>query len=293
MRLRAVFNSIAAAAAAILLGPVAPAPAQTYPTRPITIIVPFAPGGGTDYAARVLGPIMSQKIGVAVVVENVSGAAGNIAAQRVSRAEADGYTLLMHNIAFALNAGFNPKTAFFPKDFTPITMINSTPGVLVGRKDLPANSVKELVEYAKKNRLKLGHPGVGSNGHMSVSLMGQALGGLPADLIPYRGGGPALQDVISGQIDITSVVIANGVEPIASGQVKGVGVLSKKRHHLLPNVPSFFEDLNPISESLFWNVLLAPPKTPRAIVDKINAAYEETIKDPRLLEIWTKSGTDL
>jgi len=240
----------------------------------------------------VIAPILSAKLGANVVVENVSGAAGTIAAQRVSRATPDGYTLIMHNIAFALNAGFNPKTALDPdRDFTPITMINSTPGVLVGRKDLPANSIRELVAWAKVNRMKLGHPGVGSSGHLSVTLMQRAIGE-PADLIPYRGGGPALKDVVAGHIDITSVVIANGLEPIHTGQVKGVGVLSRKRHPLLPDVPSFFEDLNPLSESLFWNVLMGPPGTPRAIVDKLHAAWEETIKDPVITGIWQKSGTD-
>jgi tripartite-type tricarboxylate transporter receptor subunit TctC len=281
-----------AAFTAMVFGLAPVAKADTYPSRPITIIVPFAPGGGTDYVARLIAPVLSSKIGGNVVIENVSGAAGNIAAQRVTRAAPDGYTLIMHNVAFALNYGFNPKTAFTPDQFTPITMINSTPGVLVGRKDFPPNSVKELVEYAKTHRLKLGHPGVGSSGHLSVSLMQQAIGE-PADYIPYRGGGPALQDVIAGHIDITSVVIANGLEPIRAGQVKGVGVLGKKRHPLLPQVPSFFEDLNPLNESLFWNVLMAPPGTPQEIVTKLNAAYEETLKDANLLDIWAKSGTDI
>jgi tripartite-type tricarboxylate transporter receptor subunit TctC len=268
------------------------AQAQPYPNRAVTIIVPFAPGGGSDVVARAIAPILGAKLGGNVVVENVSGAAGNIAATRVSRAAPDGYTLIMHNIAFALNAGFRPETSLKPDDFTVITMVNSTPGVMVGRKDLPANTVPELVAWAKKNRMKLGHPGVGSNGHMSVSLMQRAIGE-PADFIPYRGGGPALQDVVAGHIDITSVVIANGLEPIANGQVKGVGVLSKKRHRLLPQVPSFFEDLNPLTESLFWNVLMAPPGTPRAIIDKLHAAHEETLKDPTLVASWDKSGTDM
>ena len=291
MRRREFLTSIAASAAATAIGaPVVHA--QSFPNRPVTIIIPFAPGGGSDVVARAIAPILGQKLGGTVVVENVSGAAGTIASTRVSRAAPDGYTLIIQNIAFALNAAFKAD-AFKPENFSVITMVNSTPGVLVARKDLPANNVKELVEYSKKNRLKLGHPGIGSSGHLSVSLMHHALGYAPADYIPYRGGGPQLQDTIAGHIDICSVVVANGIEPINTGQVKGVGTLSKQRHRLLPNVPSFFEDLKPLSESLFWNVLMAPPDTPKEIVDKINAAYEETIKDPMLVASWDKSGTDI
>ena len=290
MRRRTFLTSFAAFAVA---GSAAPAQAQNYPNRPVTLIIPFAPGGGSDVVARAIAPLLGQKLGGTVVVENVSGAAGTIAATRVSRAPPDGYTLIIHNIAFALNAAFRPDSALTPDNFSVITMVNSTPGVLVGRKDLPVNNIKELVEYAKNNRLKLGHPGVGSSGHLSVSLMHHALGGGPADYIPYRGGGPQLQDTIAGHIDICSVVVANGLEPIRTGQVKGVGTLSKKRHRLLPDVPSFFEDTKPLSESLFWNVLMAPPGTPKEIVDKINAAYEEVIKDPALLASWDKNGTDI
>jgi tripartite-type tricarboxylate transporter receptor subunit TctC len=291
MRRREFLTSIAASAAAMTVA--APAVrAQAFPSRPVTIIIPFAPGGGSDVVARAIAPLMGQKLGGTVVVENVSGAAGTIASTRVSRAAPDGYTLIIQNIAFALNAAFKPD-AFKPENFSVITMVNSTPGVLISRKDLPVNNVKELVEYAKNNRLRLGHPGIGSSGHLSVSLMHHALGGLPADMIPYRGGGPQLQDTVAGHIDMCSVVVANGLEPIRTGQVKGVGTLSKTRHRLLPDVPSFFEDIKPLSESLFWNVLMAPPGTPKDIIDKINGAYEEAIKDPMLVASWDRTGTDI
>lgn len=290
MRLGAIFNMLAAAAAVFVA--ISPARADTYPSRPITIIVPFAPGGGSDVVARAIAPILGARLGGTVVVENVSGAAGTIAATRVSRADPDGYTLIIHNVAFALNGAFAPKTALTYENFAPITMVNSTPGVLVGRKNLPVNTVPELVEYAKKNRLRVGHPGVGSSGHLSVSLMLNALGA-EADYIPYRGGGPQLQDTIAGHIDIVSVVVANGIEPVLTGQVKGIGTLSKKRHPRLPNVPSFFEDLKPLSESLFWNVLMAPPGTPKEIIQKIHLAYEDALKDPVLIAAYERSATDL
>jgi tripartite-type tricarboxylate transporter receptor subunit TctC len=152
--------------------------------------------------------------------------------------------------------------------------------------------VKELVAWMKANRARLAHPGVGSSGHMGVTLLQRAIGA-PADFIPYRGGGPALQDVMAGHVDITSVTIGNGVDPIANGVVKGVVVLSRKRHRLLPDVPSIFEEIEPLSEALFWNVLLAPAGTPKEIVDKIAAAFEETIKDKLLVDSWTRTGVDV
>ena len=293
MRLGVLTQLFAATLAAVAFVAAPAAHAQTYPSRPIMLIVPFAPGGGTDVVARAMAPILGAKLGQTVVVENVSGAAGNIAATRVARAAPDGYTLIMHNVAFALNAGFNPRSAFDPdRDFTPVTMINSTPGVLVARKNFPPNNIPELVAWMKANTARLAHPGVGSSGHMSVVLMQRAIGA-PADFIPYRGGGPALQDIVAGHVDITSVTIGNGVEPIANGLVKAVGVSARKRHRLLPQVPSLFEELSPVTENLFWNVLMAPPGTPRAIVDKLQAAFEETIKDQPLVEAWAKTGVDL
>lgn len=267
--------------------------AQDYPRRPVNIIVPFAPGGGTDVVARAMAPAFGAKLGQPVVIENVSGAAGSIAASRVARAAPDGYTLIMHNLAFALNPALYKKLPYdTEKDFVPVTMINHTANVFVARKDFPAKTVSELVGYMKSNRVKLAHPGVGSTGHIQVALLATAVGA-PADYIPYRGGGPMLQDIIGGHVDIGTVTLGNAVVPVRSGQVIGLGITARQPAKLLPEVPSMVQALGPGLEVVFWNVLMAPAGTPKAVIDKLHAAFEETVKDQELVERWAKMGIDL
>ncbi|MBN8919164.1 MAG: tripartite tricarboxylate transporter substrate binding protein [Rhizobiales bacterium] len=266
---------------------------QSFPTRPVTIIIPFAPGGGTDVVARAMAPAFGTKLGGTIVLENISGAAGNIAATRVARAEPDGYTLIMHNLAFALNPGLYAKLPYdTEKDFVPIAMINYTPNVYVARKDFPPNNVTELVAYMKKNRTRLAHPGVGSTGHIQVALLAKAVGA-EADFIPYRGGGPMLQDIVAGHVDMGTVTLGNAVEPTKGGQVKALGLTASKPSPLLPGVPGIAKDLGPTLDILFWNVLMAPAGTPQAVIDKIYNAFEETIKDQALVASWAKMGIDL
>lgn len=265
----------------------------TYPSRPVTILIPFAPGGGTDVVARAMAPAFGAKLGQPVVIENASGAAGSIASVRAARAAPDGYTLIMHNVAFALNPSLYENLPYdTEKDFAHITMINNTPLVYVGRRDLPVNSIPELVEWMKKNRARLAHPGVGSTGHISVAMLAQAIG-VEADSIPYRGGGPLLQDIIGGHVDIGTVTLGNAVEPVRSGQVKGLGISSREPAKLLPEVPSLVKELGPSVDISFWNVLLAPAATPKEVIEKIHSAFEETVKDQDLVERWAKMGIDL
>jgi tripartite-type tricarboxylate transporter receptor subunit TctC len=267
--------------------------AQTYPERPITLIIPFAPGGGTDAAARGLGPILSAKIGQTIVIENVSGSAGNIAATRVARAAPDGYTLIMHNVALALNASLFRKLPYdTEKDFVPIAFINNTPLVHVGRTTIAANSVPELLAWMKSTTVKYASPGVGSTGHIAGALLAKAAAA-NVDFIPYRGGGPALQDVIGGHVDMTNVTLQNAIEPVKSGLVKGFGITSATRAKSLPEVPSLVQELGPSAGILFWNLMLAPAGTPKPIVDKIYAALEEAYADKQLLDSWAQAGLDL
>jgi tripartite-type tricarboxylate transporter receptor subunit TctC len=285
-----ILHAFAIAAGLVFAGQ---AVAQTYPTRPVTIILPFAPGGGTDVVARAMAPALGTKLGQTIVLENVSGAAGNIATTRVARAAPDGYTLIMHNLAFALNPGLYPKLPYdTEKDFVPIAMINFTPNVLVARKDLPVNSISELVGWMKKNTARLAHPGVGSSGHIQVALLAKAIG-VEADFIPYRGGGPMLQDVIAGHVDMGTVTLGNAVEPVNGGQVKGLGLTAAVTSKLLPQVPALAKELGPTLDIMFWNILMAPAGTPQPIIDKIYAAFEETVKDPVLVGSWAKMGIDL
>ena len=267
--------------------------AQSYPDRPVTIIIPFAPGGGTDVVARAMAQAFGAKLGQTIVIENVSGAAGNIASARVARATPDGYTLIMHNLALALNAGLYARLPYdTEKDFIPIAMINQTPNVYVARKTMPPNTVPELVAWMKTNTARLAHPGVGSTGHIQVALLAKAIG-VNADFIPYRGGGPMLQDIIAGHVDMGTVTLGNAIEPVKNGQVKGIGLTAAAPSKLLPEVPSVVTDLGSTLDIMFWNILMAPAGTPKPVIDKIYAAFEETIKDRALVESWARMGIDL
>ena len=267
--------------------------AQDYPTRPVTIIIPFAPGGGTDAVARAMAPAFGAKLGQSIVIENVSGGAGNIASSRVARATPDGYTLIMHNVAFALNVALYPRLPFdVEKDFIPIAFVNATPLVHVGRKTLPVNSVPELVAWMRSTPPKMAHPGVGSTGHIAAALLAQ-VAGVKADHVPYRGGGPALTDVVGGHVDTTAITLQNAIEPVNSGIVKGLGITSPRRAKALPNVPSLVEELGPSVEVSFWNLLLAPAGTPKDIVNKIGVALDATLQDKELLDLWEKAGIEV
>ena len=286
------FRALLVCAAVAVVASSAPVRAQTYPEKPITLLIPFAPGGGTDVVARALQPLLDRKFGQPIVIENVSGAAGNIAAARAARATPDGYTLIMHNVAFALNNTFYPKLPFdSSKDFLPILFVNQTPLVMIGRKSIPANTLAELVTWMKTNVPKIANPGVGSTGHITAVLFASAAG-VKADLIPYRGGGPAQADVTAGHVDLTAATIAPAIEPIKNGLVKGFGVTSKERVKVLPEVPSVVQELGPKAEVIFWNVLLAPAGTPRPIVDKIAAVFSEVLDDPALLTSWGNQGIE-
>jgi tripartite-type tricarboxylate transporter receptor subunit TctC len=212
---------------------------------------------------------------------------------RVARADPDGYMLVMHNLALALNAGLYAKLPYdTDKDFAPIAMINHTANVYVLNPKIPVNNLTELVAYMKNNTLKLAHPGVGSTGYIQVALLANLIGA-EGNFIPYRGAGPMLQDIIAGHVDMGTVTLQNAVEPVNAGLVKGMGISSAEPSKLLPQVPSIVKAIHPSLEVVFWNVLLAPGGTPKPIIDKIYAAFEETVKDPALVEGWAKLGIDL
>jgi len=267
--------------------------AQDYPQRPINLVIPFAPGGGTDVVARTMSNVLGAKLGQPVVVENVSGAAGSIAATRVARAKPDGHTLILHNVAFALNPSLYTNLPYdTEKDFAPIAMVNTTPLVYVGCKDLPANSVADLIAWLKKGNARLAHPGVGSTGNIAVAMLAQTLG-VQAASIPYRGGGPMLQDILGGHVDIGAVTVGHAADPIRHGQIKGLGITAAQPVRLLPDVPGLAKEIGPELDVAFWNVLLAPAATPKAVIEKINAAFEAMLQDKELIDRWDKMGIDL
>jgi tripartite-type tricarboxylate transporter receptor subunit TctC len=270
----------------------ATAHAQSYPSRPVTIIVPYPAGGPTDQVARQIGPKLSAKFGQQFIIESVSGGGTNIAGQRVARSAPDGHTLFIHNLQISANVSLYKTLPFdTEKDFIPITMINSNPLVLVGRKTLPASTLPELVAWMKSTQppAKMAHPGIGSTGHLATFLLAQALG-VKVDHIPYRGAAPMLQDALGGHIDLFFATPQQVVGQFAAGAVKVFGITSKDTSSQFPGVPSFVAAYGPKLDISFWHILLAPAGTPRPIVDALNAAMQEALQDPEILKVWAVSG---
>jgi tripartite-type tricarboxylate transporter receptor subunit TctC len=266
------------------------AQAQSYPSRPVTMIVPYPAGGPTDQVARQIAPKFSAKFGHNFIVENVSGGGTNIAGQRVARAAPDGHTLFVHNLQISANVSLYKSLPFdTEKDFIPIAMINSNPLVLVGRKTLAANTLPELAAWMKTTPARMGHPGTGSTGHLATFLLAQALG-VEVTHVPYRGAAPMLQDTLGGHIDLFFATPQQVVGQFASGAVKVFGITSKEPSAQFPGVPSFVAAYGPKLEISFWHIMLAPGGTPRPIVDTLNAAVQEALADPEILKAWAASG---
>jgi tripartite-type tricarboxylate transporter receptor subunit TctC len=281
------FAAVLAAAASITI-----AHAQSYPSRPVTVIIPYPAGGPTDQVARQIAPKLSAKLGQQFVIESVSGGGTNIAGQRVARAAPDGHTLYIHNLQISANVSLYKTLPFdTEKDFAPIAMINSNPLVLVGRKTLPANTLPELVAWMKSSPTpaKMAHPGTGSSGHLATFLLAQAMG-VKVDHIPYRGAAPMLQDALGGHIDLFFATPQQVVGQFASGAVKVFGITSKDTSPQFPGVPSFVQAYGDKLEIAFWHIFLAPAATPRPIIDTLNAAVQEAIADPEILKVWATSG---
>ncbi len=282
-------TAILAAAFALLAGA---ASAQQYPTRPITVIVPFAAGGPTDVVARIVGENMSKTLGQQLVVENVAGAGGTTGIARGKEAAPDGYTIMMghmgtHGAAPALypNIKYDPT-----KDFEPIGMAAGTPILIVSRKDFPAADLKEFVAKLKAGQDKLNeaHAGLGSVSHTTCTMLNVMVGVKPT-LVPYQGTGPVLNDMIAGKVDYACDQIVNLVEQIKAGTIRAYAIATPKRSPALPNVPTTIEAGLPEYQVSAWNALFAPKGTPKAIVDKLNDALVKALDDAntkqRLLDL--------
>ena len=282
-------KTLVIAAALVIAGAVG-ADAQTYPSRPVTLIVPYPAGGPTDQLARQIAQRFTTKFGQNFIVENVSGGGTNIAGQRVARSAPDGHTLLIHNLQFSANVALYPTLPFdTEKDFAPVAMLNNNPLVLTGRKSIPANSLAELATWMKSNTAKMAHPGTGSTGHLSTFLVSQAIGA-KVDHIPYRGAAPALQDVIGGHVDLFFATPQQVVNQVASGQVKAFGITSKEPSPQFPGVKAFAQEYGPKLEILYWHIMLAPAGTPKPIIDALNAAVQEMAEDPAVVKGWADTG---
>ncbi|MFC5521981.1 tripartite tricarboxylate transporter substrate-binding protein [Polaromonas jejuensis] len=272
-----------AAMATLAAGLAAPASAQApFPDRPVTLVVPFAAGGPTDVVARMIAIPMGKSLGQAVLVENAVGAGGTIAAAKVARAAPNGYTIFIHHMGMSTAPALYKKLAFDPlKDFEYIGQVVDVPMTLLARKDFPANNLQELQAYIKshKDKVSLANAGLGAVSHLCGLLFMSQLG-VELNTIPYKGTGPAMNDLLGGQVDLLCDQTTQTVPMIKDGRVKVFGVTTLKRLSALPNVPTLDEQGMKGFEVKVWHGMYAPKGTPKPVLDKITAALHTAVQDP-------------
>jgi tripartite-type tricarboxylate transporter receptor subunit TctC len=271
------------------------AAAEDYPSRTITMVVPFPAGGGTSLLARILAEQMKSELGQPIIIENVSGAGGSIGVAKVARAAPDGYTLLFGNWASNVGSGaVYPVDYDLLKDFEPIARIADAPLWLVARKNFPANDLKELIAWLKANpgKATAATVGVGSGSHLCGIYLQNALG-VRFQFIPYRGGAPASQDLIAGNVDLMCDFSSNSLPFYRAGQIKALAVMSKHRWLGAPEVPTFDEMGVPGIYVSFWHGLWAPKGTPKEIVAKLNTAVVNALADPALQKRFADQGQEI
>jgi tripartite-type tricarboxylate transporter receptor subunit TctC len=287
------------ATAAILLMAVgsggAPAHAEDYPARTITMIVPFAVGGPADITGRIVADLFSRRLGRSVVVENINGAGGTIGALRASRANPDGYTILFgHMSTNALAPAFYPDLKYDPqRDFEPVGLAAEYPELLVVRKDLPAKNLREFVAYAKANanKLNVGHAGVGSISYIGCLLLNSAIGIKPT-LVPFTGTAPVLNAMLAGEIDYECDPVLGTLSQVQAGAVHALAIAARQRSPMLPDVPTSYEQgLGDFDVAVKYAVF-APRGTPKAIVDKLASALNEGLDEPEVKKRLAELGAN-
>lgn len=277
----------------LLLG-VSPTTAQDYPTKVITLVVPYAAGGPTDTVARLIAAPMSKTLNQQVIVENVLGAGGTIAANRVAKAAPDGYTLLIHHIGHATAPALYRKLPYdSANDFEPIGLINEVPMTMVGKKDLPAKDLKELITYLKanKDKINLANAGLGAASHLCGMLFMSAIQ-TELTTVPYNGTGPAMNDLLGGQVDIMCDQTTNTTSQIKAGKINVYGVTTKKRLASLPNVPTMDEAGLKGFEVTVWHGLYAPKGTPKPVIDKLTSALQMALKDDNVKQRFAELSSE-
>ena len=279
-----------------ILGFTASAAAQDWPTRPMTLIVPFSAGGGVDVSARIQAQRMGELLGQSIIVENVAAAAGMAGGQRVAKAPPDGYTFLIGNTGtHAYNQSLYKKPLYNAvTDFQPVGLMTESPRALVARKDLPVKNLQELIAWLKANvkTAQFGSAGVGSGTHLPCVLFNLAIG---ADVthIPFRGEGPVMQEVIAGRIDYMCATIQSGALQVKDGNVKGIAAMAPKRVPIVPDLPTTGEQGLPGVEASVWNAFFLPKGTPDAIVRKLNKAMSDTLDDPAVRKRLEELGLEI
>ena len=270
-----------------------PASAQSnWPTRPVTLVVGFAAGGGTDVLARIVARKVSEVLGQQIIVENVGGAGGMVGSARVAKSPPDGYTIVMGTRADAINQTLYKKPAYnFLEDLVPIVLIADQPTILITPNEFPANTMPEFIDYVKKNQatMQVASAGAGSTGHIDCQLLNAAIG-VNVTHVPYRGGGPAMQDIIGGRVDYICTLTGSAVPLVEGKTVKAIAVLTKDRAPMLPEVKSSWEQGFTDLEASTWFGFMVPKGTPKEIVDKLHDATAAAMEDKEVQKQMLAAG---
>ena len=280
--------------AGLMVFALSPASAQEYPNKVITMIVPFTAGGPTDTVARLIGVPMTKTLKQQVIVENVGGAGGTIAATRVAKATPDGYTILIHHIGMSTAPALYRKLPYKPlEDYEHIGLINEVPMTLVAKKDFPAKDLKELIAYVKANKDKVNYAnaGLGAASHLCGMLFMSAIQ-TDVTTVPYSGTAPAMNDLLGGQVDFMCDQTTNTTSQIKAEKVKVYGVTSPKRLPSLPNVPTMDEAGLKGFEVSVWHALYAPKGTPKPVIDKLTSALHVALKDDNVKQRFAELGAE-
>jgi len=283
----------------VLVGALAaagPASAQNWPTRPMTLVVPFAAGGGVDVSARIQAQKIGELLGQSVIIDNMGGAAGMTGSQHVANSAPDGYTFLMGNSGtHAFSQALYKKPLYNSvKDFTPVELVTESPRILIVRKNLPVSNLREFILYTKAHQanMQFGSAGVGSGTHLPCVLLNMAMD-VRVTHVPYRGEGPAQQDLIAGRIDYMCSTIQTGANLANQGQVKAIAVMAPNRSDVVPQVPTTSEGGLAGVEASVWDAYFLPRGAPAAIVQKLNKAISDALDDPAVHKRLTGLGLEI
>jgi putative tricarboxylic transport membrane protein len=292
--MRSLFS--AAVAAVLLVASGAPGDAANWPARSVTLVVPFAAGGGVDVSARIQAQKIGELLGQSIVVDNMGGAAGMTGAEHVAKSAPDGYTFVMGNSGtHAFSQALYKKPLYNSvTDFTPVALVTESPRILIVRKDLPVSNLREFIFYVKAHQanMQFGSAGVGSGTHLPCVLLNMAMD-VHVTHVPYRGEGPAQQDLIAGRIDYMCSTIQTGANLAKQGEVKAIAVMAPNRIDIVPKVPTTGEGGLPGVEASVWDAYFLPPGAPPAIVKKLNKAISDALDDPAIHKRLTGLGLEI
>jgi tripartite-type tricarboxylate transporter receptor subunit TctC len=280
---------------AVLIGHVQNAMAQDYPTRPITLIVPFAVGGGVDIISRILAERMKLTLGQPIIIDNIPTAAGTVALTRLARASADGYTLSTGDqTPFVISSIVNQVKYDVLKDFAPISLLSTSAALFVGRSSLPQGNLRELIDWLRDNpgKASLATFGQGSGPHIIGGAF-QAQTGTRMQVVPYRGVAPALQDLVAGHADLMFIEISSALPHLREGRLRAYAVLAPSRTPVAPDIPTIEEAGGPALHNTVWRGLWAPRGTPLRIIEKLNTAVIEALEDPQIKKQITDTGQEI